>query len=103
RRRHTRFSRDWSSDVCSSDLSSRDERVADLPLFEGLRRRRELLERAEPGQVVVLNAWLDASFLARNASRSPSVAGLLPALAGSQIGRASCRERGEAVGGGGGR
>src|SRR5690606_40331108 len=22
RRRHTRFSRDWSSDVCSSDLSS---------------------------------------------------------------------------------
>src|SRR5690606_39288640 len=24
RRRHTRFSRDWSSDVCSSDLSGRD-------------------------------------------------------------------------------
>src|SRR5690606_39370498 len=23
RRRHTRFSRDWSSDVCSSDLSSK--------------------------------------------------------------------------------
>src|SRR5690606_40874939 len=23
RRRHTRFSRDWSSDVCSSDLTSR--------------------------------------------------------------------------------
>src|SRR5690606_39999649 len=23
RRRHTRFSRDWSSDVCSSDLASR--------------------------------------------------------------------------------
>src|SRR5690606_40167618 len=23
RRRHTRFSRDWSSDVCSSDLSNR--------------------------------------------------------------------------------
>src|SRR5207302_7776986 len=29
RRRHTRFSRDWSSDVCSSDLP--DER---LPLLE---------------------------------------------------------------------
>src|SRR5690606_40768926 len=27
RRRHTRFSRDWSSDVCSSDL---DQRVGDL-------------------------------------------------------------------------
>src|SRR5690606_39572566 len=25
RRRHTRFSRDWSSDVCSSDLLSKDE------------------------------------------------------------------------------
>src|SRR5690606_18056207 len=25
RRRHTRFSRDWSSDVCSSDLAVRDE------------------------------------------------------------------------------
>src|SRR5690606_39284015 len=24
RRRHTRFSRDWSSDVCSSDLGSRE-------------------------------------------------------------------------------
>src|SRR5690606_40771379 len=26
RRRHTRFSRDWSSDVCSSDLSLLDRR-----------------------------------------------------------------------------
>src|SRR5690606_39334291 len=25
RRRHTRFSRDWSSDVCSSDLNEEDE------------------------------------------------------------------------------
>src|SRR5690606_8302802 len=27
RRRHTRFSRDWSSDVCSSDLSGRWKRM----------------------------------------------------------------------------
>src|SRR5690606_14914824 len=27
RRRHTRFSRDWSSDVCSSDLAYRRQRV----------------------------------------------------------------------------
>src|SRR5690606_40127439 len=27
RRRHTRFSRDWSSDVCSSDLFSKDQRI----------------------------------------------------------------------------
>src|SRR5690606_40428880 len=31
RRRHTRFSRDWSSDVCSSDL--------ELPVGSGLRPR----------------------------------------------------------------
>src|SRR5690606_36576516 len=29
RRRHTRFSRDWSSDVCSSDLARMGWRVAD--------------------------------------------------------------------------
>src|SRR5690606_40167971 len=27
RRRHTRFSRDWSSDVCSSDLVATDDRM----------------------------------------------------------------------------
>src|SRR6266700_5647066 len=29
RRRHTRFSRDWSSDVCSSDLPGRGQRGHD--------------------------------------------------------------------------
>src|SRR5690606_20412555 len=60
--------------------SSRDDHVADLPLFEGIGRRRELLASAEPGQVVLLNAWLDWSFFLKNASRSPAMAGLLPAL-----------------------
>src|SRR5690606_39958223 len=36
-RRHTRFSRDWSSDVCSSDLLSREE------LTEILQRYRQSL------------------------------------------------------------
>src|SRR5207302_4288777 len=30
RRRHTRFSRDWSSDVCSSDLTVRGKASANL-------------------------------------------------------------------------
>src|SRR5207302_5085505 len=30
RRRHTRFSRDWSSDVCSSDLEQPDPRAVAL-------------------------------------------------------------------------
>src|SRR5690606_41059004 len=32
RRRHTRFSRDWSSDVCSSDLLQKKQGVRHLPL-----------------------------------------------------------------------
>src|SRR5690606_40516953 len=47
---HTRFSRDWSSDVCSSDL----ERVAPADL--GLQQRADLLQelvaRAVPARVV---------------------------------------------------
>src|SRR5207302_6902436 len=35
RRRHTRFSRDWSSDVCSSDLTS----PTTLLLLQALRNR----------------------------------------------------------------
>src|SRR5687768_18515978 len=71
RRRHTRCSRDWSSDVCSSDLGVEgaiDEAASrDVALFcrrigpqlEILRLRREISSRE----------WLN------------------------QIGRASCRER----------
>src|SRR5690606_40107455 len=34
RRRHTRFSRDWSSDVCSSDLSGKSVGIFHWPLYE---------------------------------------------------------------------
>src|SRR5690606_40416531 len=43
RRRHTRFSRDWSSDVCSSDL---------LP--EGIYAIKELNERAARHEYAIL-------------------------------------------------
>src|SRR5712664_957468 len=36
RRRHTRSDRDWSSDVCSSDLMLQDERVGLPVLAQGL-------------------------------------------------------------------
>src|SRR5690606_39626838 len=41
RRRHTRFSRDWSSDVCSSDL-----------IFEHVRAKLELSSRLEALQEI---------------------------------------------------
>src|SRR5690606_38262033 len=39
RRRHTRFSRDWSSDVCSSDLSTK------LYIFPLMNREKEILQQ----------------------------------------------------------
>lgn len=63
--------------------NSRDDRVLDVGLFEGFRRSDELLAGLEPGQLLVLNPWLDISFLAKNASRTPTMAGLAPALVGS--------------------
>src|SRR3712207_7042690 len=74
RRRHTRYWRDWSSDVCSSDL--------DLPALRGLRDRRgQLRGRGRPGQ--------PAADLSPAARQEPA-AGRGP---GREIGRASCRER----------
>src|SRR5438445_7230183 len=37
RRRHTRYWRDWSSDVCSSDLRTRPDRDPHVGLREGRR------------------------------------------------------------------
>src|SRR5690606_39553587 len=59
RRRHTRFSRDWSSDVCSSDLAHHIEVVFD----DGHRVSGidQLAERAQQfGDVVEMQAggWL---------------------------------------------
>src|SRR5438876_227167 len=48
RRRHTRWTGDWSSDVCSSDLSA--ERVSTRPARPAIRLR--LLWRIEPAEVL---------------------------------------------------
>src|SRR5690606_32131837 len=50
RRRHTRFSRDWSSDVCSSDLEHEWEVVASGRPVDGnlLERRTFHPRRADP-------------------------------------------------------
>src|SRR5690606_40303188 len=90
RRRHTRFSRDWSSDVCSSDLVLLDEggRVSGLV-------DPSVLSQVPPH--------------ARPTTPLSAVASVLPAesvvtellgadgvgAAAREIGRASCRERGK--------
>lgn len=61
----------------------RDERVADFSLAEGLRRWNELKANLKEGERLVLNPWLDQSFLTRTPSRSPLTAGIGVAIWGT--------------------
>src|SRR5690606_39369846 len=78
RRRHTRFSRDWSSDVCSSDLG--------------------ILEHADAVQARQLAAHgFDVLRMAGGLDDREAGLGVggdpLDLAGGGEIGRASCRER----------
>src|SRR5690606_39748760 len=77
RRRHTRFSRDWSSDVCSSDL-------------EG--RRAVAVTAVEHPAVLDAARWLGTAQGAEVIELAVDAEGVLD-LDGLEIGRASCRER----------
>ncbi|MGQ9510772.1 MAG: phosphate ABC transporter permease PstA [Thermaceae bacterium] len=60
-----------------------DERVADYSLLQGLRRWDELKSSLGEGERLVLNPWLDATFLTCFPSRSPLLAGIGPAVLGT--------------------
>src|SRR5690606_39889525 len=94
--RHTRFSRDWSSDVCSSDLPGREGQSVMRPWREA-EADRVLTERT-PGVVPVCR---------HGGTEMPSTGGGLPLWRHTRraanradpgglekIGRASCREGG---------
>src|SRR5690606_40357534 len=86
RRRHTRFSRAWSSDVCSSDLLDvvRDE--VDLAIRYGNLVDSRLVARCLVNTAPVVVAA--PSYLARHpAPRTP----MELTRHNCQIGRASCR------------
>src|SRR5690606_31389189 len=51
RRRHTRFSRDWSSDVCSSDLTPGRNRLVAEARVGDRTLRDELALGAEPARI----------------------------------------------------
>src|SRR5690606_39897308 len=92
--RHTIFSRDWSSDVCSSDLPPRDAAVFLGGNFSGeaMRRAATLLETVEPsGPVIAERATCD--MLAFFTARPITCAGNILRPVELQIGRASCRGR----------
>src|SRR5690606_40668526 len=75
RRRHTRFSRDWSSDVCSSDLTN---------LIVSSTRRTVRNTLSTDFLTVVCNSCRLANTLCRYRQWISRIL---------QIGRASCRER----------
>src|SRR5690606_40809980 len=90
RRRHTRFSRDWSSDVCSSDLLTLEVGSVSFDVMHIIpRETAEAVVSALAGGVsgaAEAAAAGEAALAAASAGRTvPRVAG------GKEIGRASCR------------
>src|SRR5690606_40875342 len=81
RRRHTRFSRDWSSDVCSSDLPG----VEDIAGQSAWGITVQLYSLRRPG-----DGGLGDTLALEALARSAAAHG---ADALGKIGRASCRER----------
>src|SRR5690606_40774271 len=88
RRRHTRFSRDWSADVCSSDLTPPHTEVL---LARGpftVPDETELLRHHRIDVLVTKNSGGTATTAKLTAARALA----LPVVI-IEIGRASCRER----------
>src|SRR5690606_39513953 len=87
RRRHTRFSRDWSSDVCSSDLpqppaeSLADERGTPFAGHEELDLGLRFVQNSPCGGEVAAGLTVERHLL------------LEIHVVAVEIGRASCRER----------
>src|SRR5690606_40018123 len=92
RRRHTRFSRDWSSDVCSSDLGFRGEALPSIGSVARLSMRSRPRGADSAAEIVVDGGRV---------SPVRPVAANHGTMVEVQIGRASCRERGWVAGGGG--
>src|SRR5690606_40487221 len=84
RRRHTRFSRDWSSDVCSSDLSRCPDLPAYLDHLSDRLGRVSLVVCLDSGGNDYERLWLTTSL--RGLAQ-------VHVTVRVQIGRASCRER----------
>src|SRR5690606_39590404 len=87
RRRHTRFSRDWSSDVCSSDLTYLSNNVVIATGFYDIPNKMNV-----PGEDLnkVSHYYKDPHFYS-----SQKVAVIGASNSAIEIGRASCRERGK--------
>src|SRR2546422_4791739 len=81
RRRHTRCSRDWSSDVCSSDLKSFTEADRDRFLDDAFEFMVRFFENSL-AELEKRNSGIETDFKRIDAHQFTA-----------EIGRASCRER----------
>src|SRR5207247_3914322 len=89
RRRHTRSTRDWSSDVCSSDLRRHLQQRVLRALSLGEQRQRLTCDVGLEMRAVLMR--LEGGFVAEQfVEQKLSRIFLCPR---DQIGRASCRER----------
>src|SRR5690606_40653548 len=101
-RRHTRFSRDWSSDVCSSDLEFVGAVAGHGALWLNALRmssgRRMIAAEPDARQTRAVPDWQREL---AEAVRDPLELLSLLDLSPAEIGRASCRERVQMCGVGG--
>src|SRR5690606_40263115 len=89
RRRHTRFSRDWSSDVCSSDLAAFEELAS-----QEFQKRNETQELYIPPGPRLGEKVFELNDISKHFGDKVLYEHLsfnIPR--GAKIGRASCRER----------
>src|SRR5207253_6217633 len=89
RRRHTRWPRDWSSDVCSSDLISLQQALIQSCDTVFYNFGQTFWQRFRAGQGEQLQAF------ARDFGLGSTTGLEIPGEQAGQIGRASCRERAE--------
>src|SRR5690606_39527890 len=89
RRRHTRFSRDWSSDVCSSDLDHQHVKVGALVHLDA-----SASVDADGDEITY--AWTILQTPAGSAAALSDTRSVKPSF---KIGRASCREGAKISGG----
>src|SRR5690606_39703262 len=94
RRRHTRFSRDWSSDVCSSDLTF--DLALRYPVLDKENYAFTATIRSGDGQVAVEGLPAPVTGVHGEVTITRET------IAAEEIGRASCRERVWSSGVGGG-
>src|SRR5690606_39594148 len=93
RRRHTRFSRDWSSDVCSSDLGGWTTFVIGISMFSVMwawSKARSIKKRYE--KLIDIGPHLE-TITALSADTTISKYATNLVYLTSEIGRASCREK----------